>query len=85
VSKGGRNLHGFNSGLFYDDGERKLLIESLDCPIVAPGIPSLLDFNDQLPDMTKGLHFNLFNNKWGTNFPTWYSDDAKFRFSILFN
>ncbi len=85
VSKGGRNLHGFNRGLFYDDGERKLLIESLDCPIVAPGIPSLLDFNDQLPDMTKGLHFNLFNNKWGTNFPTWYSDDAKFRFSILFN
>lgn len=84
VSKGGRNLHGFNRGLFYDDGERELFIESLDCPIVAPGSPSLLDFNNQLPDMSKGWHFNLFNNKWGTNFPTWYSDDAKFRFAICF-
>ena len=82
VSKGGRNLHGFNRGIFYDDGVNKVFIESPDCPIVAPGTPSLLDFNDQLPDLSKGWHFNLFNNKWGTNFPTWYSDDAKFRFTI---
>jgi len=84
VSKGGRNLHGFNRGLFYNDRKQKFFIESLDCPIVAPGTASLLDFNDQLPDLSKGWHFNLFNNKWGTNFPTWYSDDAKFRFAIYF-
>jgi hypothetical protein len=84
VSKGGRNLHGFNRGLFYDDGKQFFFIESLDCPIVAPGSPSLLNFDDQLPDLTKGWHFNLFNNKWGTNFPTWYSDDTKFRFAIYF-
>jgi hypothetical protein len=85
VSKGGRSLHGFNRGLFYDDGIQKLYIESLDSPVVAPGTPSLLNFDDHLPDLSKGWHFNLFNNKWGTNFPTWYSDDAKFRFAIYFD
>jgi hypothetical protein len=82
ISKGGRSLHAFNRGVFYDDGQRQIDLESLDCPIVAPGVPSLLNFNDQLPDLSKGWHFNLFNNKWGTNFPTWYADDAKFRFTI---
>jgi hypothetical protein len=85
VSKGGRNLHGFNRGLFYQGGEQKLFIESLDSPVVAAGSTSLLNFDDQLPDLSKGWHFNLFNNKWGTNFPTWYSDDSKFRFVIYFD
>jgi len=84
VSSGARNLHGFNRGIFYDDGKIKWSVESADCALVAPGTASLLDFNNQLPDLTKGWHFNLLNNKWGTNFPTWYSDDAKFRFVIHF-
>jgi hypothetical protein len=84
VSKGGRHLHGFNRGVFYADGQCKIEILSPDCPIVAPGSASLLDFNDHQPDLTKGWHFNLFNNKWGTNFPTWYRDDARFRFSVSF-
>ena len=85
VSKGARNLHGFNHGIFYDDGNLKFSVESPDCALVASGTPSLLDFNNQLSDLTKGWHFNLLNNKWGTNFPTWYSDDAKFRFVIHFD
>jgi hypothetical protein len=85
VPKGGRSLHGFDRGVFYNDGKRKVEVLSLDCPVVAPGSTLLLDFNDELPDMKKGWHFNLFNNKWGTNFPTWYSDDAKFRFTISFD
>lgn len=82
ISKGGRSLHGFNRGVFYTDGREKLGVESLDCPIVAPGAPSLLDFNDRVPDLAGGWHFNLYNSKWGTNFPTWYDDDAQFRFVI---
>jgi hypothetical protein len=85
VSKGARNLHGFNRGIFYDDGNLKVSVESPDCVLVAPGRASLLDFNNQLPDLSKGWHFNLLNNKWGTNFPTWYSDNAKFRFTIHFD
>ncbi len=43
---------------------------------------SLLDFHDRLPDMNGGLHFNLYNNVWGTNFPMWFNDDMTFRFII---
>lgn len=26
------------------------------------------------------MHINLRNNVWGTNFPMWYGEDARFRF-----
>lgn len=84
VSRGGRSLHGFNRGVFHRSQAGSVSIESLDCPIVAPGAPSLLDFSDRLPDLAGGWHFNLFNSKWGTNFPTWYDEDAKFRFVLRF-
>jgi hypothetical protein len=29
------------------------------------------------------LHFNLYNNIWGTNHPMWYDEDAKFRFALI--
>ncbi|NOG48471.1 MAG: hypothetical protein HND48_02750 [Chloroflexi bacterium] len=50
--------------------------------LVAPGRPSLLDFHNRLPDMSGGVHFNLYNNVWGTNFPMWFEDDARFRFVL---
>jgi hypothetical protein len=85
VSKGGRNLHGVNRGVFYHDERGSLALEALDAGVVAPGEPKLLDMDDQLPDLDKGWHFNLWNNKWGCNFPTWYEDDARFRFVLQFS
>ncbi len=84
VEKGGRYLHGINSGIIFNKGIQKIAAESLDCPIVAPGGPVLFDKTGQLPNLEKGWHFNLLNNKWGTNFRTWYDDDAKFRFVVRF-
>jgi hypothetical protein len=60
----------------------RLRISSLDAPLVAPGKPSLLDFNNELPQMTDGMHFNLLNNIWGTNFPMWFEEDCRFRFEL---
>jgi len=59
-----------------------LWIESLDAPLVAPGAPGLLQFDNDPPDLRGGTHFNLFNNTWGTNFPMWCEDDGRFRFSF---
>ena len=61
-----------------------MTIESLDAPLVAPGQPSLLDFNNNQPDMSQGVHFNLYNNVWGTNFPMWLEDDCRFRFRLRY-
>jgi hypothetical protein len=82
VSNGARTLHAFQRGVVYQDSRAHFRIDSLDAALVAPGKPSLLDFHNQLPDMTGGMHFNLFNNVWGTNFPMWFEDDARFRFSM---
>jgi hypothetical protein len=82
VINGNRKLHAVNMGLSYQDETGGLLIETLDAPLVAPGDRSLLDFNNRQPALSRGVHFLLFNNVWGTNFPMWYDEDARFRFVV---
>lgn len=82
VRNGNRKLHAVGSGVQYQDEHARLSINSLDTPLVAPGKPSLLDFNNRQPLTSNGMHFNLYNNVWGTNFPMWYEDDARFRFVV---
>ncbi len=81
VSRGNRNLHATDSGVFFNE----LSITSLDAAVVAPGKPHLVDYPNEIPSPDEGFWFNLYNNTWGTNFPMWYSEDARFRFSIKIN
>lgn len=85
IRHGNRHLHAVDRGVFYDDGRSSLSIASLDAPLVAPGERSLLDFRQKQPDLAQGMHFNLYNNIWGTNHPMWYAEDARFRFVIRFD
>jgi hypothetical protein len=55
---------------------------SLDAPLIAPGKANLLDYDQAQPDLKKGMHVNLFNNLWGTNFPMWSDEDGQFRFIL---
>lgn len=83
IRDGNRHLHAVGeNGALYKDGNLRVQIQTLDTALLAPGKPSLLDFNNRQPDLKQGLHFNLFNNLWGTNFPMWYEDDALFRFIL---
>ena len=82
ISNGARTLHAVDTGVTHHTPDYRLRIKSLDVPLVAPGKPSLLNFHNQLPDMAGGMHFNLYNNVWGTNFPMWFEDDAVFCFPI---
>lgn len=82
VFDGNRHLHAVGRGADYQDPERQVVIESLDAPLVAPGQPSLLEFTNLQPPLKRGLHFLLYNNVWGTNFPMWYGEDARFRFAL---
>ena len=84
VLRGNRKLHAVDRYVCHRDQDDLLMIETLDAPLVAPGEPSLLDFNNKQPPLRGGMHFNLYNNVWGTNFPMWYADDARFRFSLRF-
>jgi hypothetical protein len=84
IRNGNRKLHAIGMGVEYNDEGGGLIIESLDSPLVAPGEMSLLNFNNEQPPMKKGIHFNLYNNIWGTNFPMWFEEDARFRFILRF-
>lgn len=82
VPDGNRHLHASGKYVYWKNGLECLRISSLDAPLVAPGKPSLLDFNNEQPQIGDGMHFNLLNNLWGTNFPMWFEEDCRFRFTI---
>ncbi len=82
VENGNRHLHAVGKGVQGMLGARSLLISPLDSALVAPGKPSMLDFTNDQPEMSQGVHFCLLDNLWGTNFPMWFEEDCRFRFSL---
>jgi len=88
---GSRHLHGFDQFVRYlSPSEGNMQIESLDAGLVGIGVPSPFPIPFTQPDGTKGIHFNLCNNIWGTNYPQWYPflpEDAnsRFRFVVTLN
>lgn len=80
VKNGQCRLHATDFGAVYDE----LSVETLDTVLVAPQEPSLLNFCNIKPSDDDAVYFNLYNNVWGTNFPMWYDEDARFRFVLNF-
>lgn len=84
VENGNRHLHAVGRSVQLQHEYGRLTISPLDSPLVSPGTPSVLDFNNQQPDLDKGMFFCLLNNLWGTNFPMWFEEDCRFRFLLEF-
>ena len=82
VLSGNRHLHAVSNGVSYQDAGGSFAIETLDAPLVALGIKSPLYFSNRQQDMAGGIHCNLFNNAWGTNYIMWFGDDMRFRFIL---
>lgn len=82
VEDGGHKLHAVAEGVSYTDQVSKMMIKTLDAPLVAPGERTMLDFDNTKPAASDGMHFCLYNNVWGTNFVMWFDDDMRFRFKI---
>jgi len=62
--------------------KKALTITPLDTPLVAPAAGDFMTYSPIPPDLSHGLRFNLYNNKWGTNFPMWWEGDLKARFVL---
>ncbi len=78
ASMGSRNLHAVQS-IVLDNYE----ITNHHSPLVSVGRGKILEFDNKFENVKKdGLSFVLYNNVWGTNFPLWYEDNAKFSFEI---
>jgi hypothetical protein len=82
VRGGNRHMHALSSGLGYQDEYGSFSIETLDAPLAVLGEKSPIYFSNSQPDLSKGIHFSLFNNAWGTNYVQWFGDDMQFRFTI---
>jgi hypothetical protein len=57
-------------------------VETLDAPVIALGEKTPLGFSNTQPDLSTGIHCNLFNNAWGTNYIMWYGENMQFRFIL---
>ncbi len=82
VKGGNRHMHAVTNGVYYQDERGQLVIETLDAPAVALGERSPIFYSNDQPDLSKGLHFSLFNNAWGTNYIQWFGEDTFFRFIL---
>jgi len=60
----------------------RLTITPLDASLMAPAGAPFMPFQPEQPDFSQGVRFNLYNNKWGTNFPMWWEGSVAFRFLL---
>jgi hypothetical protein len=58
-------------------------IDLIDAALVAPVVGGFMVYDPDAPDWSEGLRVNLYNNKWGTNFPMWWNGDALFRLRLV--
>ncbi len=82
VSSGNRHMHALAKGFSYTEGPHHFTVETIDAPVVTLGARTPLCFSNTQPDMTQGIHSNLYNNAWGTNYIMWYGEDMRFRYVL---
>ncbi len=82
VAGGNRAMHAVLDGIRYRGREGTLAIDTLDAPVVALGERMPVRFTREQPDLSRGFHFSLFNNGWGTNYVQWFGEDMRFRFRV---
>ncbi len=82
VRSGNRHMHAVSKGFGYKDDRGAFFVETLDAPLIALGVKSPLYFSNDQPDLCAGVHCNLFNNAWGTNYIMWFGEDMHFRFVL---
>jgi hypothetical protein len=82
VRGGGRHMHAVSEKVSCAEGSHKFALDTLDAPVVALGHRSPLNFSLNPPDVKSGIHVNLFNNAWGTNYIQWCGGDWAYRFTL---
>lgn len=78
VRRGGGQLQAADA-IRWTDAAGDCLAELLDAPLVCPEGCDFMAFHPDPPAWDEGLRLNLYNNKWGTNFPMWWEGTVRFR------
>lgn len=82
ASMGGRNLHAVEKSIL-NTADGKYDFINLHAPLISVGKGKILEYDNKIEDIEKdGISYVLCDNVWGTNFPLWYADNARFDFVI---
>lgn len=82
VSMGGKNLHAVEKCEFASGaGEFELI--NRHSPLISIGKGKILEYDNKIESIEDGISYVLYDNVWGTNFPQWYEDNARFSFEIV--
>lgn len=82
VEKGNRQQHGIDRYVDLITSHGTIRIYSDAAFLVNVGEAKGLNYSLNYPDMKGGIHFNLSNNLWGTNFSMWNEGSLTYRFTI---
>ena len=82
VTAGSRHMHAVTTSFRYQNRSHSFVVEPIDAPLLVIGKKSPLNFSRAQADLSSGVHCNLFNNAWGTNYIMWFGEDMRFRFLL---
>ncbi len=82
VENGGKNIHAVQySRLETENGS--FIFTNRHSPLLSPGKGKILHYDNKVENIEQnGITYILQDNVWGTNFPLWYEDNARFDFTI---
>ncbi|MGN1328920.1 MAG: DUF5054 domain-containing protein [Eubacterium sp.] len=82
ASMGGRKLHAVEKCTI-KNSNKIFEIQNIDSPLISLGQGKILEYDNKVEDCAAdGISYVLYDNVWGTNFPLWYEENAKFSFEI---
>lgn len=85
VPGGNRRMHCIDEYVDIITDKGTIRITSLDCPIFTVGERNAIGYSRDLPNISEGVHFCLFNNLWSTNFNLWWEGSIRYRFNLKIN
>lgn len=82
VEKGNRQMHGIDRYVDLVTSAGTVRIWSETALLVNIGEAKGINYSTQYPDKRGGIHFNLSNNLWGTNYSMWNEGSLTYRFTV---
>lgn len=82
VERGNRQMHGIDRYVDLKTTAGTIRIWSEAAFLVNVGEACGLAYSTAYPDKEGGIHFNLSNNLWGTNFSMWNEGSLTYRFTV---
>ena len=82
VEQGNRQMHGIDHYVDLITSAGTIRIWSETAFLVNLGEAQGINYSRNYPDKRGGIHFNLSNNLWGTNFSMWNEGSLTYRFIV---